>query len=144
MKRREFIGLVGGAAAWPIGARAQQAAVPLVGWLGARSPDVEGPVAAAFRKGLAETGYIEGRNVAIESHWAYGQNDRLPALAADLLGRQVSVLVNVAAGRASIEAIRAVNPIIPIVFTTGVDPVQAGIVASLSRPTGNITGVTSK
>jgi putative tryptophan/tyrosine transport system substrate-binding protein len=101
MKRREFIGLVGGAAAWPIGARAQQAAVPLVGWLGARSPDVEGPVAAAFRKGLAETGYIEGRNVAIESHWAYGQNDRLPALAADLLGRQVSVLVNVAAGRAS-------------------------------------------
>ena len=144
MNRRHFITLLTGtAAAWPGAARAQQQALPLVGWLSTRSPDVEGVHAAAFREGLAEIGYIEGRTVAIESHWAYGQPERLPALAAELLRRQVSVMVTVASGREGIEAIRAVNPNIPIVFTTGGDPVKTGMVASLSRPTGNITGVTS-
>jgi putative tryptophan/tyrosine transport system substrate-binding protein len=143
MKRREFITVLGGAASWPAAARGQQSAVPLVGWLSARSPDVEGPLVAAFRRGLAEIGYVEGRNVAIESHWAYGQTDRLPGLAADLLRRQVSVMVSLASGRPGIEAIRGANPTIPIVFTTGGDPVQTGMVESLSRPTGNITGVSS-
>ena len=144
MNRRHFITLLTGtAAAWPGAARAQQQALPLVGWLSTRSPDVEGVHAASFREGLAEIGYIEGRTVAIESHWAYGQPERLPALAAELLRRQVSVMVTVASGREGIEAIRAVNPNIPIVFTTGGDPVKTGMVASLSRPTGNITGVTS-
>jgi len=143
IRRREFITLLGSAAAWPVAARAQQPGLPLVGWLSTRSPDVEGVHAAAFREGLAEIGYIEGRTVAIESHWAYGQPERLPALAAELLRRQVSVMVTVASGREGIEAIRAVNPNIPIVFTTGGDPVKTGMVASLSRPTGNITGVTS-
>jgi len=141
--RRAFITLLGGAAAWPVVATAQQAAVPLVGWLSTRSPDVEGAAAAAFRKGLAEIGYVEGRTVAIESHWAYGQPERIPALAAELLRRQVSVMVTVASGREAIEAIRAVNPNVPIVFTTGGDPVQIGMVPSLTRPTGNITGVSS-
>ena len=144
MNRRHFITLLTGtAAAWPGAARPQQQGLPLVGWLSTRSPDVEGVHAAAFREGLAEIGYIEGRTVAIESHWAYGQPERLPALAAELLRRQVSVMVTVASGREGIEAIRAVNPNIPIVFTTGGDPVKTGMVASLSRPTGNITGVTS-
>jgi putative ABC transport system substrate-binding protein len=144
MKRRDFITLLGGtAAAWPLAVRAQQPAVPVVGWLSSRSPEVEPLLAAAFRKGLAEIGYVEGRNVAIESHWAYGQTDRLPGLAADLLRRQVSVMVTLASGRPGIEAVRAASPTIPIVFTTGGDPVRTGIVESLSRPTGNITGVTS-
>ena len=143
MNRRDVITLLGGAAAvWPLAVHAQQQ-LPLVGWLSTRSPDVEGMQAAALRKGLAEIGYIEGRTVAIESHWAYGQPERLPALAAELLRRQVSAMVTVASGREGIEAIRAVNPNIPIVFTTGGDPVKTGMVASLSRPTGNITGVTS-
>ena len=143
IRRRELITLLGGAASWPLAARAQQQGLPLVGWLSTRSPDVEGVHAAAFREGLAEIGYIEGRTVAIESHWAYGQPERLPALAAELLRRQVSVMVTVASGREGIEAIRAVNPNIPIVFIFGGDPVKTGMVASLSRPTGNITGVTS-
>jgi putative ABC transport system substrate-binding protein len=144
IRRREFITLLGGtAAAWPLAARAQQPAMPVVGWLSTRSPDVEGPLAAAFRKGLAETGYVEGRNVAIESHWAYGQADRLPALAADLLRRQVSVMTAAGGGALVIQAIRARNPTIPIVFSMASDPVQAGVVASFSRPTGNITGVSN-
>jgi putative tryptophan/tyrosine transport system substrate-binding protein len=141
IRRREFIAALGGAAAWPLAARAQQAAVPLVGWLSSRSPDVEGPLAAAFRKGLSEIGYVEGRNLAIESHWAYGRPERFPALAAELLHREVSVMVTAGIGRAGIDAVRAVNPTIPIVFTTAVDPVHDGMVSSLSRPTGNITGV---
>ena len=146
MRRRDFFSLLGGAAAaWPIAARAQQAAVPVVGWLSGRSPEVEGLLAAAFRKGLAGTGFVEGRNVAIESHWAYGQPDRLPALAADLLRREPSVMVaaGAGAGAGQIQAIRARNTTIPIVFSTNADPVQAGMVASLSRPTGYITGVTN-
>jgi putative ABC transport system substrate-binding protein len=141
MKRREFITLLGGAAAaWPLVTRAQQP-LPLVGWLSARSPDADAPLAVAFGKGLAETGYADGRNVAIESHWAYGQSDRLPALAADLLRRRPSVMLAAAMG--AIQPIRALDATIPIVFNTATDPVQAGIVASLRRPTGNITGVTN-
>jgi putative tryptophan/tyrosine transport system substrate-binding protein len=143
MKRREFITLLGGAAAWPLAARAQQAALPVVGWLGGRSPEADAPFALAFGKGLAETGYVKGRNVAIESHWAYGQIDRLPALAADLLQRQPFVMFVAGSVDPSIPAIRALNPTVPIVFTMARDPVQAGIVASLNRPTGNITGVTN-
>jgi putative ABC transport system substrate-binding protein len=141
--RRDFITLLGGAAAaWPIAARGQrQSSMPLVGWLSARSPDADAPLAVAFGKGLAETGYVDGRNVAIESHWAYGQSDRLPALAADLLRRQPSVMF--AAAMSAIQPIRELNATIPIVFNTATDPVQAGIVASLRRPTGNITGVTN-
>jgi putative ABC transport system substrate-binding protein len=144
MKRRDFITLLGGAAAvWPLAARAQQPERPVVGWLSSRAPDLDAPLAIAFAKGLAETGYVEDRNVAIESHWAYGQTDRLPALAADLLRRQPSVMLVAGAGVAAIQAIRARNSAIPIVFSTAADPVQAGYVASLSRPTGNITGVTN-
>jgi putative ABC transport system substrate-binding protein len=144
MQRRDFITLLGSAAAaWPLAAQAQQPALPAVGWLSGRSPDVEGLRAAAFRKGLGEIGYIEGRSVAIESHWAYGQPDRLPALAADLLRRQVSVIIVAGAALADIQAVRALDPSIPIVFSTAADPVQAGMVASLNRPTGNITGVSN-
>jgi putative ABC transport system substrate-binding protein len=141
MRRREFITLLGGtAAAWPLAARAQQPAVPVVGWLSGRWPEVEPLLTAAFRKGLAETGFVEGRNVAIESHWAYGQVDRLPALAADLVRRQVAVIVAAGVG---IKEVRRLTPAIPIVFSTPTDPVQAGYVASLTRPTGNMTGVSN-
>jgi putative ABC transport system substrate-binding protein len=144
MKRREFLTVLGGAAAaWPFGARAQQVGVPVVGWLSIRAPEVDAPLAAAFAKGLAETGYVEDRNVAIESHWAYGQGDRLPALAADLLRRRPSVMLAAGANLAAIQAIRDRSPTIPIVFSTSLDPVQFGIVASIVRPTGNITGVTN-
>jgi putative ABC transport system substrate-binding protein len=140
--RRDFITLLVGSATWPVAARAQQSGMPVVGWLSARSPDVEGLLAAAFRKGVAETGFVEGRTVAIESHWAYGQRDRLPALAGDLLRRQPSVITVAGSGLQGVKAVRALNPTIPIVFSTAAaDPVQAGFVASLTRPTGNITGV---
>jgi putative ABC transport system substrate-binding protein len=143
MRRRDFIRLLGSAAAtWPVAARAQQP-LPVVGWLSGRSPEVDAPLAAALGKGLAETGYVEGRNVAIESHWAYGQTERLPALAADLLRRQPSVMLAAGSSASQIQAIRRLNPTIPIVFSTAFDPVQAGIVASISRPFGNITGVTT-
>jgi putative ABC transport system substrate-binding protein len=140
IRRRTFVTLLGGATAWPIAARAQQPAVPVVGWLSGRSPEVEPLLAAAFRKGLAETGFVEGRNVAIESHWAYGQADRLPALAADLVRRQVAVIVAAGVG---VNEVRRLTPAIPIVFSTPTDPVQAGYVASLTRPTGNMTGVSN-
>jgi putative ABC transport system substrate-binding protein len=143
IQRRDFITLLGGVAAWPLAARAQQAAVPVVGWLSGRSPEVEALFAAAFRKGLAETGFVEGRNVAIESHWAYGQADREPALAADLVRRQVAVIVAAGTTFKSIEEVRKLTSAIPIVFSTPADPVQAGFVANLTRPTGNITGVSN-
>ena len=117
--------------------------MPVVGWLSPRSPDVESLLAAAFRKGLAETGFVEGRNVAIDSHWAYGQADRQPALAADLVRRQVAVIVVAGAGLKVIEDVRKLTPTIPIVFSTPADPVQTGLVASLTRPTGNMTGVSN-
>jgi putative ABC transport system substrate-binding protein len=141
MRRREFIAGLGSAVAWPLAVRAQQAANPVVGYVGAVSPEAGAATVAAFRSGLLEAGYVEGRNVAVEYRWPDNQYDRLPALIDDLVGRQVAAIVVMTTVGAM--AVKAATKSIPVVFLVGTDPVEIGLVASLSRPGGNLTGVSS-
>ena len=141
IQRREFITLLGGAAAWPLAALAQQA-MPVVGFFGSESPDLFAERLRAFREGLRETGYAEGRNVAFEFRWAEGRNETFPGLLAELVSRKVTLIAAFAGNRLALAA-KAATSTIPILFVTGADPVAGGLVASLSRPGGNITDVTA-
>jgi putative ABC transport system substrate-binding protein len=142
MRRREFIAALGGAATWPLAARAQQAAKPIVGYLGSETPERFGIRVSSFLQGLSAMGYDEGRNVTIEWRWAGGQTDRLPALASDLVRRQVDVIAVPGSVVAALAA-KTATTTIPVVFEMGLDPVAVGLVRSLSRPEGNVTGITS-
>jgi putative ABC transport system substrate-binding protein len=141
LRRRDFIAATGSAAAWPVIARAQQAAVPVIGWIGNYAPGNELQL-TPFRKGLMETGYAEGRNVRIEYRWVENRNDRLPALLRDLIDRRVAVLAPIVSTAAAVAA-KAATQTIPIVFRIGGDPVAAGLVTRLNQPGGNITGTTT-
>jgi len=138
MRRRKFITLVGGAAAWPFAAQAQQPGMPVIGFLRSAAAASSAHFVGAFQRGLGEAGFVEGRNVAIEYRWAEDQPDRLPAIAAELVQRRVAVIV---ATGIAMPSLKAVTAAIPIIFVTGYDPVRTGFVASLSRPGGNVTGV---
>ena len=143
MKRREFISLLGSAAtAWPLAARAQQSAMPVIGFLSIRSPDTDAQFTVSFHQGLSAGGFVEGRNVAVEYRYAQGQPSRLPSLASDLVRRQVAIIVTTGGGQAALAA-KSATTTIPIVFSIGADPVKAGLVPSLNRPGGNLTGVTT-
>jgi putative ABC transport system substrate-binding protein len=142
MNRRKFITALGGAAAWPLAARAQQAAMPVIGILGSATAEVNAPFVSAFMQGLKDTGFVEGQNIAIDAHWANDQYDRLPAMAAELVRARVA-LIFATGNNLPTRAAKNATSTIPIVFAMGADPVQLGIVDGLSRPGGNITGVTS-
>ncbi len=141
MRRREFITVIGGAATWPLAARAQQPTMPVIGFFYLTSPELARENLASFRRGLGETGYIEGRNVAIEYRYAHGKNDQLATLVAELVRRQVSVIVTLESTQGPLAA-KAATQTIPIVFMQAADPVRIGLVDSLSRPGGNVTGIT--
>jgi putative tryptophan/tyrosine transport system substrate-binding protein len=144
VKRREFIGLLGSAAAaWSLTARAQQQSMPVIGYLSARTPEDSVEVLADFRRGLAETGFVEGQNVAIEYRWLEGHNDRIPEMVADLVRRRVAVIA-IPNNTRSVLAAKAATQTIPIVFAIGTDPVAMGLVASLSHPGNNLTGVAAQ